>query len=109
MVWHDATPAQFANAIQSTNPDIVSVCWWHNEQPHLYVVSRRLALLRPQDQGVWFRPLPPVDDLLREAWPGVADVFCAETPPVFSAEHLGSPVGQCTQHHAGPDRWPARH
>ena len=78
MVWHAVTIQQVLHGMQTLQDTILAVPTWIAGEPTVFVTSRLLLNLCPQwGTAHWQRPLPNLNELLRETWPCIADVFCA--------------------------------
>jgi hypothetical protein len=79
VVWHGLDIVACVDRL-GTNDDVTVTPVWEQEGVVIYAASRRVTELlarRPPDP--WASSLPPLTEFLQEAWPAVADVFCAES------------------------------
>ena len=84
VVWHNLDMERCVQALTAgaTYGDLVVAAVWECNQPVLYVGSKRVEALLHAEHPVedpCRHPLPDAADLLRETWPAVADMFCAES------------------------------
>lgn len=93
MVWHNLGVDAVTRAVETAVPDAAALVLWERGAPVLYVLSRQLASAgmaasQHADAERWVSELPALNVLLRERWPCIADVFCAESSSVHGMLRL---------------------
>jgi hypothetical protein len=101
LVWHNVPVGTLARRLAAQHPDlhflpmaapVTAPASWD-----LLVVARRLRGLCGNDAGRWDHPLPPLNTMLADVWPCLADIFCADCSSIHAQFRLPSLGAQSTQ------------
>lgn len=80
-VWHNVTVETLLNVMRSACPDVIVTALWHRVsggERRMYVYASARSSVAYRSSPPIEEPLPIISDLLRDAWPSVADIFCAD-------------------------------
>ena len=96
MVWHNISVQRIVDVVQQSMQDMFVTVGWHENAPCLFATTKvMINVSQILDGTCWSHALPSLNDLMREPWPSIADVFCASALCVFFVTRSASLESSC--------------
>ena len=90
MIWHNVGVTDLIRTMDTAiaSMEMMFVPMWVEREPSFFVTTRRLMGAVADDYTHWSSPLPCLEQMLRQQWPCVADIFCAESSSIHGMMRL---------------------